>query len=97
MSNYKCPDCGKIAWKEPCNHCRNEATDSDSSSSLAQELEREEAPRINMAKELGWTSIGYVYDDTRDGIYLGGVNPDGKRGRVPALQNMPNVEKEEKL
>jgi hypothetical protein len=21
MSNYKCPHCGKIAWKEPCNHC----------------------------------------------------------------------------
>lgn len=24
MSNYYCPHCHKVAWKEPCNHCEHQ-------------------------------------------------------------------------
>lgn len=53
------------------------------------QLEQEYLIRIKAAKALGWTEVSFVYDDMhRTGIYLGGVNPDGKWDEVPDLEQL---------
>jgi hypothetical protein len=47
------------------------------------DLEQLNIARIEKAESLGWTNIIFVYDDDHGGLYLGGVDPDGKWGSIP--------------
>lgn len=51
--------------------------------STFEEVGKHAAARIQKAKDLGWTDIGFIYDDTAGGLVLAGVSPEGKWGEVP--------------
>lgn len=50
------------------------------------DLEQQNLSRIKAAEDSGWTDLKFVYDDIFGGLYLGGIDPNGKWGHAPDIR-----------